>query len=145
MKIYFAGSIRGGRQDSAIYQEIIQELGRFGQVLTEHIGQANLSNQGESLPFSQIFQRDLAWLKEADVLVAEVTTPSAGVGYEIGLAESLNKRVLCLYREAENSRVSGMILGNPNITIKLYQDIQQVKEILTNFFKSQDGAVIRKG
>lgn len=36
-KIYFAGSIRGGRVDAALYQRIIQYINRTDVVLTEHI------------------------------------------------------------------------------------------------------------
>ncbi len=37
MNIYFCGSIRGGRQDVAIYQQIVTCLKTYGQVLTEHV------------------------------------------------------------------------------------------------------------
>ncbi|MEI7962017.1 MAG: nucleoside 2-deoxyribosyltransferase [archaeon] len=43
-----------------------------------------------------IFDRDVAWIKEADLVVAEVSMPSVGVGYEIGFAESLGKKIICL-------------------------------------------------
>ena len=32
------------------------------------------------------------------VLVAEVTQPSLGVGYELGRAVAMKKRILCLFR-----------------------------------------------
>jgi 2'-deoxynucleoside 5'-phosphate N-hydrolase len=47
MKIYFAGSIRGGRDDKELYLDIIKWLGKYGTVLTEHIGDATLSALGE--------------------------------------------------------------------------------------------------
>ena len=46
MKIYFAGSIRGGRDDKELYLEIINLLGKYGKVLTEHIGDKTLSAMG---------------------------------------------------------------------------------------------------
>ncbi len=76
MKIYFAGSIRGGRDDKDLYLEIIKLLGNYGKVLTEHIGDAKLSELGENLESTHIYNRDMNWLREADVVVAEVTTPS---------------------------------------------------------------------
>ena len=85
-KIYFAGAIRGGREDAALYAEIVSLLMGYGEVLTEHIGDVALTSAGESNTDGEIHDRDLAWLSEADVLVAEVTTPSLGVGYEIGKA-----------------------------------------------------------
>ena len=38
MKIFFCGSIRGGRQDVEFYKAIIRILSRHGTVLTEFIG-----------------------------------------------------------------------------------------------------------
>ena len=80
MKIYFAGSIRGGRDDQELYMRLIQELGKYGTVLTEHIGDKTLSALGESVDEKFIFERDMQWVGEADVVVAEVSTPSLGVG-----------------------------------------------------------------
>jgi hypothetical protein len=54
----------------------------------------------------------MKWLGEADLVVAEVSKPSIGVGYEIGMAEAMKKRILCLYR---NENVSAMVLGNPGV------------------------------
>ena len=96
--IYFAGSIRGGHGDQVVYEEIIDRLRRYGTVLTEHVGDVNLSLGGENAADGDIHDRDLDWLRSADVLVAEVTTPSLGVGYEIGRAVEWGKRVICLYR-----------------------------------------------
>ena len=38
------------------------------------------------------------------VLVAEVTMPSLGVGYEIGRAVAMDKNILCLYRYQPEKR-----------------------------------------
>jgi len=74
MKIYFAGSIRGGRDDIQTYQEIIKFISKFGTVLTEHVGDPLLTNEGEKENLEHfIYNRDLNWLKESDVVVAEVT------------------------------------------------------------------------
>ena len=133
MKIYFAGSIRGGRDDHELYADIISLLQNYGDVLTEHVGGANLSVHGESLLDSEIYDRDLAWLREADVVVAEVTTPSLGVGYEIGKATEWNKRVLCLYRPADNRRLSGMLTGCPGVRVYEYRAVDELKEIFDEF------------
>jgi hypothetical protein len=47
MKIYFAGSIRAGRDDSAIYETMITWLRSYGEVLTEHVGDPALSERGD--------------------------------------------------------------------------------------------------
>ncbi|MGH9932958.1 MAG: hypothetical protein ACREA9_27545 [Pyrinomonadaceae bacterium] len=76
MKIYFAASIRGGRDDWPSYLEIVKELREYGEVLTEHVGDVELSTAGEGIDDRNIQDRDLGWLKSSDHLVAEVTTPS---------------------------------------------------------------------
>jgi nucleoside 2-deoxyribosyltransferase len=93
MKIYFAGSIRGRRDDAALYRQIIAMLMEYGEVLTEHVGDASLTRAGEYGPSDEaIYGRDMAWLTEADAVVAEVTVPSHGVGYEVAwAAEALGK------------------------------------------------------
>ncbi len=99
-KVYFAGSIRGGREDQDIYQQLIKKLSERFTVLTEHIGYKDLTLSGEVVFKDEyIYKRDCNWIKECDFVVAEVSTPSLGVGYEVGLAESLNKKVYCLYRK----------------------------------------------
>ena len=42
MKIYFCGSIRGGRENAALYHRMIEFLKGYGPVLTEHVGDPNL-------------------------------------------------------------------------------------------------------
>lgn len=137
MKIYFAASIRGGRNDSGIYRQIIAELQQYGTVLTEHIGATNLTSFGEkNLSDAQIFNRDIDWLTKADVVVAEVTRPSLGVGYEIGRAEMLDKKILCLFRHNSNHRLSAMISGNPKISTQRYSYFTEIKPILRQFLYS---------
>jgi len=134
MKIYFAGAIRGGREDQKLYLEIIELLRNYGTVLTEHIGDVNLSASGEELDDKAISDRDLAWLKDADRLVAEVTTPSLGVGFEIGKAAEWQKLVLCLYRPAEGRKLSALIAGSSSIEVCEYQTVAELKEIFDEFF-----------
>jgi nucleoside 2-deoxyribosyltransferase len=134
MKIYFAGSIRGVPEDHGVYQTLVEKLQVFGQVLTEHVGNPDLTEAGENaLPDKEIFQRDMSWLKEADVIVAEVTAPSLGVGYEIGRAEALGKPVVCLYRQKDGRRLSAMIAGSPQLQVHVYEDIDQAVALVATF------------
>ncbi|HEX6627413.1 MAG TPA: nucleoside 2-deoxyribosyltransferase [Gemmatimonadaceae bacterium] len=132
--IYFAGSIRGGRDDSALYAEIIARLRRFGRVLTEHVGGASLTGEGESGSARVIHDRDLSWLKSADVVVAEVTTPSLGVGYEIARATEWGKPVLCLFRRGAGRNLSAMISGCPQVIVREYATVGDADAILEEFF-----------
>jgi nucleoside 2-deoxyribosyltransferase len=134
--IYFAGSIRGGREDQQLYLEIVDRLKRYGTVLTEHVGDHALTGDGEKLNSREIHDRDLAWLSKAECVVAEVTMPSLGVGYEIGRALEWKKPVLCLFRPVEGRLLSAMIAGNTEVTLREYVTIAELKTHLDNFFGS---------
>lgn len=136
MKIYFAGSIRGGREDAALYLQVIDYLKTFGEVLTEHIGDQNLSDSGDDGPNDRfIHDRDLSWLQSADVLVAEVTTVSMGVGYEIGQAIEAGKKVLCLFRPGSGKNLSAMIAGCPDLVLVNYCNLNEAKLAIEEFLK----------
>ena len=137
MKIYFAGAIRGGRQDVAIYLELVELLRLYGTVLTEHVADEQLTSVGEAKDDRAIHDRDLAWLKEVDCLVAEVTTPSLGVGFEIGKATEWGLRVLCLFRPRSGRTLSAMIAGSDRVIVREYQSTVDVEEILEEFFAGQ--------
>lgn len=139
MKIYFAGAIRGGRDDFALYFEIIEQLKAYGEVLTEHVGDSRLDAIGESGSDKEIHDRDLAWLKEADCLVAEVTTPSLGVGYEIAKAIAWDKPILCLFRAGDGRALSAMIAGSGGVTVREYQSTVEVRGILAEFLRRPFG------
>jgi 2'-deoxynucleoside 5'-phosphate N-hydrolase len=129
MKIYFAGSIRGGRNDAKLYLEFIEFLKGFGEVLTEHLGDLNLTHLGDDGVTDRfIHDRDVSWLLSADVLVAEVTVVSMGVGYEIGRAVSAGKKIICLYRQTPDKKLSAMISGCSDVTLIVYDNIKEAKD-----------------
>lgn len=132
MKIYFAGSITGGRDDKEIYLEIINELKEYGKVLTEHIGSDKLTQFGEKISDKEIYKRDINWVKMSDVLIAEVTHPSFGVGIEIARATEFKKKVICIYRKIEGRKLSAMISGCPGVLVFNYQNIKDLKKIFSD-------------
>ena len=136
LKIYFAGSIRGGRDDAELYRHIISYLHTKGEVLTEHIGHEGLSPSGETaMTDEEIFNRDINWLTSSDVIIAEATTPSLGVGFEIATAVDQGKKVICLYREKPGNRLSAMVAGCRDIKVFSYQTIGEVIDILDGIFQ----------
>lgn len=137
MNIYFAGAIRGGRDDHSLYLEIVNLLKEYGHVHTEHIADSELTALGEVGDDDQyIHNRDLAWLKDSAYLVAEVTTPSLGVGYEIGKATEWGTPVLCLYRPASNRALSAMIAGSGGVKVREYASAAELQQIFEEFFAS---------
>lgn len=139
MKIYFAGSIRGGSQDREVYHSLIKGLQEFAEILTEHVGDPELTDLGEhDLSDEEIFQRDVSRIREADILVAEVTRPSLGVGYEIALAELLGKPVICLHRLTGERSLSAMVAGNPKIQVHFYEDVDNALSLVEEFVRHSE-------
>ncbi|KAM9001690.1 2'-deoxynucleoside 5'-phosphate N-hydrolase 1 isoform X2 [Antechinus flavipes] len=141
LSLYFCGSIRGERQDRALYGRIVSRLRRFGVVLTEHVAAAELGARGEEAAGGDrlIHERDLAWLQQADVVVAEVTQPSLGVGYELGRAVAMNKRILCLFRPQSGRVLSAMIRGAADGTRFQVWDYEEneVETLLDRYFETE--------
>ena len=136
--VYFAGSIRGGRDDASLYYEIIKMLQALHvEVLTEHVGLDDLTADGEQHKTTrEIYERDMAWLRSADAVVAEVTQSSLGVGYELAYAEVLKKPILCLYRPQPDRRLSAMVDGSPLVEVTEYTSVSELVEPLKTFLES---------
>jgi len=140
-KIYFAVSITGGRELAETYDKIGSILNSKGIVLTEHMTKNSITSNGENLSASFIHDRDLKWIDESDVVVAEVTNTSLGVGYELGYVFGRhtgrsNKPVLALYNTgAARNKLSGMIRGSPSVESHEYSTIEEAKVIIDEFFK----------
>ena len=131
-KVYFAGSIRGGRQDAALSGEMIAFLEEKGcRVLTEHVGLESLQAEGErTMTEEEIFQRDMAWLTESDLVVAECTTPSHGVGYELARARDMGKTVHVFY-DLSRARLSAMLAGDSAFILHPYTSREELFEALS--------------
>ena len=138
MKIYFACSISGGRKDEEIYKKLVKVMISMGiEVPTAHIAETGIEEIDALEKAEDIYQRDVNWIEESDLLVAEVSTPSHGVGYEIGYALDQGMPVLCLYNKAVV--VSKMITGNnhPQLIVKAYQDWQDAGKILRDYLQER--------
>lgn len=133
LKIYFAGSIRGGRDKVNDYKLIVDFLEKYGVVLDKHVANPKLTSNGEKISEEEIYERDIKWINECDLVIAEVTNPSLGVGYEIAYAEKLNKKIVCIAEE--NINLSAMIKGNNNIILNTYNSISELEKLLLDYLK----------
>ena len=132
LKIYFCGSIRGGRADQELYRELISFMKTKGVVLTEHIGEVSLQADFDH-PDTFIYSRDMEWLQQSDFVVAEVSTPSLGVGFEIASAICMKKKILCLSKASKHAVLSAMISGCPELVTAVYSDPEEAKEAINRF------------
>ena len=134
MRIYFAASIRGGVWNRENYFVLVTYLKKFGSVLTEHIPYTNEMDVSE-ISDKEIFERDVAWIRSADLMVAEVSNPSLGLGYEICKAEGFGVPVLCLYQKGSERRLSAMIEGNAHCKVKNYSNAEEALDFIKDFIK----------
>ncbi len=136
MNIYFACSITGGRKDEAIYQQLVAALLAEGHnVPTALLAGSDVVALEHITAADDIYHRDTEWMRGCDLLVAEISTPSHGVGYEIGYALGLGKPVLCLHRQGV--KVSKMITGNPDphLSVRAYETPEEAVELLKAHLK----------
>ncbi len=134
MNIYFACSITGGREFEAIYQGLVAALLADGhEIPTAHLADAEVLTLESLVEPRQVYARDVAWMRAAQALIAEVSVPSHGVGYEIGFALSQGKPVLCLYQQGR--KLSKMIQGNPHphLVVRAYRDMEEAIALAREF------------
>ena len=137
MNIYFACSITGGREFESVYQAIVEALAQSGhQVPTAHLAESGVGVVEAVIDPQEVYTRDVAWIRGSDVLIAEVSVPSHGVGYEIGFALGLGKPVLALYQQ--DRKVSKMISGNPDalLQVRSYRDPAEAVHMISDFLSS---------
>ena len=136
-KVYFAGSIRGGREDAAVYKRIIDYINATDTVLTEHIGLGSLSVKARTKEDDvHIYERDTEWLRSSDVLIAECTNPSHGVGYELAYAEARNIPVHIFY-DKRKANISAMLNGNAYFKVYPYENEAEIYSVLYEILGKQ--------
>jgi nucleoside 2-deoxyribosyltransferase len=138
MNIYFACSITGGREFEPIYRTITSAMIADGhEVPTAHLAETGIKILEGQVSPREVYERDVAWIRACDALVAEVSTPSHGVGYEVSYALSLQKPVLCVYREGQP--VSKMLSGNsqPTILVKSYRNAEEAIDLIRVFLRGK--------
>lgn len=134
MNVYFACSITGGREFEPVYRALVDALTIDGhEIPTSHLAASEVIDRERVLLPRAVYTRDVNWIESCDALVAEVSVPSHGVGYEVGYALQAGKPVLCLYRM--DRKVSKMITGNPHkaLKVKSYSDISDAIQKAQSF------------
>lgn len=130
MKIYLSGSIYGGTQKIETYKILIKELEKYGEVMNKQVADENTIANEAYQKDEEIFIDLENKLYEADIIFAEVSIPSLGVGYELGFADKIGKKIIAIYDYNYVEKVSTMIRGNKRIKLISYKDIKEIKDNL---------------
>jgi nucleoside 2-deoxyribosyltransferase len=133
MRIYLACTVRGDRAGVLAGRAICARLQWHGhEVLTTHLLGDDVEGLEATLTEAQVFRRDLEWLSGCDVLVAEASGSSYGVGFEVGYvigrARETGQRVILVYDAARRHAVSRLITGNCDAacTTFAYESVEDV-------------------
>jgi hypothetical protein len=134
MKIYLGFTVAGSRSSIEAAKKILTVLQSSGhEVLTSHLVGEDAWEADRSVSPQEIFARDMNWLAQCDVFVAEVTGSSFGLGFETGylLGATTKKTVLFFERDAEH-RISLLITGNthPNCVLAPYSRLGELEELV---------------
>jgi nucleoside 2-deoxyribosyltransferase len=140
VNIYLACTVRGDRGAVRALRSLTEALERAGHVvLTKHLLQDDVEAAEATLSERDVFERDLRWLTAADIVIADASGSSYGVGFEVGyvlgLSERTPKRVLVLYDAARREQVSRLISGNSHASCATYayQDTDDLARFVTGF------------
>ncbi len=137
--VYFCGAIRGGRALQPLYAQIVTFLEKRGwEVLTKHVASPDVLAQEHRHNFSaaDIYARDMRWLRACELVVAEVSVPSLGVGFELATAQQLGKPIVCFCQA--DVTLSALVDGNPHLRVLRYKDSRELMSLLGNALRRLD-------
>ena len=140
MQIYLACTVRGDRGAVAGLRSLVGALERAGHtVLTKHLLEDNVDTAESALTERAVYERDIEWLDACDILIADASGSSFGVGFEVGYvigrSDRTEQRVVLLYRAGRRDQISRLIVGNahPRCRTLPYEDATDLsRRVLEN-------------
>lgn len=124
----------GDRSAVEAARQMVGALERMGhEVVTRHLVEDGARAADRRLGAAEVYERDMRWLESCDVLVAEASGSSFGIGFETGLLlGGTGKRAILFYRRGLESRISMLITGNrhPRCTVVPYQSVEEATRAL---------------
>ena len=132
MKIYFGFTVAGDRSSVVAATKIVELLEELGHdVLTRHLIREDAWQADRSISPQEVYRRDMAWLQQGDLFVAEVSGSSFGLGLETGyLLGATDKKVVLFYRRAVETKISLLITGitHPNCKLVAYSHLEELED-----------------
>jgi nucleoside 2-deoxyribosyltransferase len=148
MTIYLAFTVRGNRGALDAARALCALLQRNGHhVLTTHLLADDADAAERSLTEQHVYDRDIRWLESADLLIAEASGSSYGVGFEVGYvlgrSGQTGQRVLLVFDEARRPFISRMAPGvnHPACTVRGYRDAGELLAIVEEYLSSATPAL----
>jgi nucleoside 2-deoxyribosyltransferase len=140
MKIYLGFTVAGNRSSVDAAKTILGALHSMGhEVLTSHLVREDAWDADRSVTPQEIFARDMKWLAECDLFIAEVSGSSFGLGFETGyLLGATQKKTFLFYEQAAEHRISLLITGNthPNCSLAPYSQLDELDGLVRKLVSS---------
>ena len=137
MTIYLACTVRGDRGAVAGLRSLVAALESAGHtILTKHLLDDNVDGTESALTERAVYERDIAWLEACDILIADASGSSFGVGFEVGYvlgrSDRTDQRVVLLYQAERRDRISRLIVGNahPRCATIAYEDAGELARVV---------------
>ena len=138
MKVYFGFTVAGDRSSLTVARRMVELMESMGhEVLTKHLVRDDAWDSDRLISPQDVYRRDMAWLQECDVFMAEVSGSSFGLGFETGyVLGATRKPALLFYRLDLEKRVSLLITGmsHPSCTLVPYSAVEEVETFLRSQF-----------
>ncbi len=135
MKIYFGFTVAGDRSTVDTARRVVHLLEELGhEVLTRHLVSDDAWEVDRAISPQDVFRRDMGWLQQCDLFIAEVSGSSFGLGFETGyLLGATAKTVMLLYRRDLENKVSLLITGNThaNCILVPYSNVGEVEKFIS--------------
>jgi nucleoside 2-deoxyribosyltransferase len=136
MKIYFGFTVAGDRSSLEAARKIVELVVQMGhEVLTRHLVEDNAWEADRLITPKEVYLRDMKWLEQCDLFIAEVSGSSFGLGFETGyLLGATTKKVVLFYRQDVETKISLLITGitHRNCTLAPYSDFNEVEIWIRN-------------
>jgi len=136
MKIYLGFTVAGDRSAVMVARKIVDILVEMRhEVLTRHLVEDNAWEADRRITPKEVYLRDMKWLDQCDLFIAEVSGSSFGLGFETGyLLGATTKKVVLFYRQDVETKISLLITGitHPNCTLAPYSDFNEVEIWIRN-------------
>jgi nucleoside 2-deoxyribosyltransferase len=130
MKIYFGFTVAGNRSSLEAARKTVELLVQMGhEVLTRHLVRDDAWEADRRITPQEVYLRDMKWLEQCDLFMAEVSGSSFGLGFETGyLLGATDKKIVLFFRRDTENTISLMITGiaHPNCTVVPYSQVDEL-------------------
>jgi 2'-deoxynucleoside 5'-phosphate N-hydrolase len=132
VRVYLAAAMTNAARDLGAIRALLASIeGEGHEVPTRHVADPRGRNVEGDATDAEVAERDLAWVMGCDALIAEVSTPSHGVGVEVATALQHGVPVLLLHRR--DAVVSRLMLGLAGVESAAYSDPGAIAPAVRSF------------